>query len=336
MLFLLFSTALASQPRTADRPSETCSGTETDPTEIGSGTTEDPWLICTSEQLAGLADHPDGSFKLGADIDLEGTPAGAGSGCALFPTEGGFTGHFDGDGYTVSNHRSTRGVFACINGGTVEDLHLDNVTIHGDGYAVGGLVDFADSAYISNVTVTGTVTNKDNGVAGIVGVAYDSTLERVGFEGDISGTNNSGGVAGILVRSDASDCYAYGNVEGTVNIGGIIGNIISVGQVSEVRRCYAATNVSDLGVTSNPKVGTAVGITSGTVHFGGEGEESLDTVFALASGDKPLIGSTSKYIGSMISATRSILLDPSSYERAGWDLDTVWNAPTATTVPTLR
>ena len=37
MLFLLFSTTLASQPPTAVQPSETCSGTETDPTEIGCG-----------------------------------------------------------------------------------------------------------------------------------------------------------------------------------------------------------------------------------------------------------------------------------------------------------
>ena len=57
---------------------------------------------------------------------------------------------------------------------------------------------------------------------------YDSELERVSFDGEIWGGNNSGAIVGNLVRTEINDCAAIGNVTGRVNIGGIGGTWTTV------------------------------------------------------------------------------------------------------------
>lgn len=326
MIFLALGAALGGD----------CTSTESDPTAVGSGTASDPWRLCTVEQLQGIQSHPTGHFKLVADIDLQRLNRGLGFSCTLFPTVGGFEGSFDGNGHTVSNLRSNRGLFDCINGGLVENLHLEEVVVAGDDYGVGGLVGFMDGGTVDGVTITGELFNDGNGVGGVGGVVYDSVVERVSFDGTISGAGNSGGLIGVAVRSDLADCAAIGSAEASANVGGLVGAWISIGQTSTLRRCVAAVGVSAPEVEADARVGLVVGITVGTVVFGSDGTESWDLVFALESGSTPLLGTEQAPVGASLAAGREVLLDPVSYERAGWDLDDVWTEPTAVSLPLLR
>ncbi len=324
-----------------------CAPDETDPTALGSGTRSDPWQLCTVAQLAELEAYPAGHFELVADIDMESLPGGLGFYCPLQSIEGGFEGSFNGNGHTLSNLRGEQGLFTCINGGRVEDLHLENVDLMREfnTYPVGGLVGFMDAGSVSRVSVTGMVENgavvnggSDGvfGTGGVGGHVFDSKLERVSFEGEVYGSYHAGGIVGLLVRSDISDCSALGDVTGIGNIGGLVGTWSSVYDGTHLRRCLTAVRASDTGrLPWDPRVGLLVGQENGLI-LGSDDEESWDTVFALASGDMQLVGSTTYLDGIAIAADRAVLLDPTSYERAGWDLETVWTEPTPTSLPQLR
>lgn len=324
-----------------------CAPDETDPTALGSGTRSDPWQLCTVAQLAELEAYPAGHFELVADIDMDSLPGGLGFSCTLFPVDGGFEGSFNGNGHTLSNLRGEQGLFTCINGGRVEDLRLENVDLvrEFNTYPVGGLFGFMDTGSVSRVSVTGVVENDGTvsggsggifGTGGVGGQVKDSKLERVSFEGEVYGRYHPGGIVGLLERSDISDCSAIGNVAGIAQIGGLVGTWFSVYDGSYLRRCVAAVSVSDTGgAVGNPRVGLLVGQGTGLI-LGSDGEASWDTVFALESGDTQLVGSTTYLDGTAIAADRAVLLAPSSYERAGWDLETVWTEPTRTSLPQLR
>ena len=332
MLFVLALGAAIGAAHASD-----CAPDETDPTAIGSGTPSDPWQVCTAAQLRSIGQQPAGHFELVDDIDLDGWPGSIGPSCTPHPTSGGFAGSLIGNGHTLSNHVSDRGLFSCIHGGVVEDLHLENVEVTNKNrrYGVGGLFGFMNGGQVSDVTVTGTVRSDGYGAGGIGGVSYDSEIERVSFDGEVWGTHNVGGIVGNLVRTDITDCAAIGNVSGRLNLGGLVGLWTSVPVRSDLRRCVSAVTVRDRGAFEDPRLGLLVGKDQGVI-LGSDGEESWDAVFALASGDTPLIGTSSYVNGTAIAAGREILLDPMSYERAGWDLETVWTEPTPTSLPQLR
>ena len=123
----------------------------------GSGTEDDPWLISSVADLQLLAntinngdaaafdadctDTGEGIpgnyhgyyFRQTTDLDLNGIenwdPIGYSEGCY-------FAGHYDGDGYTISNAKSTgknddagfatAGIFGWVAFGSVENLHVEN------------------------------------------------------------------------------------------------------------------------------------------------------------------------------------------------------------------
>ena len=117
--------------------------------DSGSGTKDDPYIIKTAEQLAYFAsdvrakNNADGSgsadmtayVELGADIDLSAhywQPIGYSLKDAK---PKGFSGHFNGKGYTVKNMSiswggdENSGFFAFINGGTVKNIIFDNAQL---------------------------------------------------------------------------------------------------------------------------------------------------------------------------------------------------------------
>ena len=336
MLSTLLSAALWMPAHAGD----VCTGTEQGATEVGSGTSEDPWQICTAEQLRDINFHPDGSFVLVDDIDLAGFYWTSLNGCAIFPTEGGFTGHFDGDGHVISNLRGDRdGLFDCINGGVVEDLVLRNIDVAGEWIGTGGLVGFADEAVIRDVSVSGAVTSTFATTGGVAGYVQASTLERVSFTGQVEGRNNVGGLFGTDYWSSVADAYAYGSVLGSRNVGGLIGSANGSFDDARIDRCHAATIVREDGTSSSPQVGSAIGIANFSVVFGAADGSGQDASVVFDSADHPLIGltlTTTELSGTALAVPRAAFLDPETYARAGWDLDRVWVAPTETSVPTLR
>ncbi|MDE1990970.1 MAG: filamentous hemagglutinin N-terminal domain-containing protein, partial [Rhizobiaceae bacterium] len=102
-----------------------------------------------------------GNYALATDIDASDTATwNGGAGFVPLPT---FSGVFTGLGHAIDKltiDRPTQtetGLFGAVSGSTVRDLTLSNVDITGAA-RVGALVGNADSASLSNIHVTGSVT----------------------------------------------------------------------------------------------------------------------------------------------------------------------------------
>ena len=106
-----------------------------------------------------------------------------------------FTGTFDGGGHTIGslNHA----LFNSINGGTVKDVMLDDVSISGG-------------------TNAGAIANE---------ATSNSRIYNCGvLSGTVGGSGNVGGIIGLLDGSSrVINCFSYANITGGSNVGGIVG-----------------------------------------------------------------------------------------------------------------
>jgi hypothetical protein len=196
----------------------------------GSGTTEEPFLIYTPEQLntIGLIPcHLNMHFKLMSDLDLSqyrGTEFNI-IGTRTFP----FTGVFDGNGKRIANFKySTNvwndgvGLFGDVEGShsVIQDLTLIDPNIYSaSGYNTGALAGTVRLGTIKNCHVQGGNVNGYDGVGGLIGV----------------GTAEYSGDPGALIENCSANC----NVSGHWDIGGLIGS-----QICQVKKCYSLSNVS--------------------------------------------------------------------------------------------
>lgn len=183
----------------------------------GTGESADnPYVLTTAEQLAGLAAltfGEDGSktafpgkyIRLGADIDLSGlewTPIGRN-------LDNPFRGHFDGAGYAITGLTMTSGkgeegdadaacgLFGVLEGGSVSDLTVAGSISVSDDRAIymilaGGIAGAADGAQITgcvsrvSLAVTGTRPTAALYGGGIVGYAPESAVADCRVEQDVT------------------------------------------------------------------------------------------------------------------------------------------------------
>ena len=129
--------------------------------------------IYNADDLRNMANNLAGKYILMVDLDMTDeawTPIGLDASSA-------FTGTFEGNYYTISNltiNSSNRyvGLFGYINGGTVQNLILENVNIKttytGSYTSNMGSIAGYSTGQISNIKVSGNVTGKDS-IGGIVG-----------------------------------------------------------------------------------------------------------------------------------------------------------------------
>lgn len=194
IIILLLTTVQVAMAQTGNWDSFQASGYAS-----GSGTAANPYIIKTAEQLAYFAARVTANqdlnayVELGDDIDLGAhwwRPIGNRSGAR----PSGFSGHFDGKGYTISNLRGNwgseenHGFFSFINGGSVKNITFDN-------------------AYLTNTT--GNIGN--NGNARRVGVLA-------------AGTNNYPVIENIIVRNSKIDITKECVQNGTwFLMGGLVG-----------------------------------------------------------------------------------------------------------------
>lgn len=133
----------------------------------GSGTEEDPYLICSVSHLESIAGQVVGNtdhYKLVRDLDM-----------SIYINQdriiGQFHGTFDGDGHTITNLQirtySAQTGFASHNYGTIKNLNLVNPTVVGE--AVAGVVAGINYGIIQNVTITSSsvVAATSGDIAGI-------------------------------------------------------------------------------------------------------------------------------------------------------------------------
>lgn len=214
------------------------------------GTAENPFIISTAEELAGLADlvkRPGGMGKpakilfkdkciiLDRDIDLGGKewqPIGwkidyniVTAGFDKIPNYKGFDGTFDGGGHTISG----------LSISNCENVYVHNGTVT----ETAGLFGYLEhEATVKNLVVKGSVNaSKCEGAGGIAGWA-DGTIINCVSDVDVSATSEKrgyvGGIAGLNGAVNASrptpliaNCVARGNlnsVPGSFSYaGGIVG-----------------------------------------------------------------------------------------------------------------
>ena len=177
----------------------------------GAGTPDDPYLIYGTTDFTNFVTNvnngttADAYYKLAIDVSA--------SGIGAITTA--FTGTFDGDMHTISS--LGHALFNTVNGGTVKNVMLDNVSISG-GTNVGAICNDATGAsriYNCGVLATGsTVTTDEDGYTKIT--SCSST---------ISGSNYVGGLVGLLDGSSrVINCFSYANVSGGAEVGGIVGH----------------------------------------------------------------------------------------------------------------
>jgi hypothetical protein len=157
----------------------------------GDGTEENPYQIYTSNQLALLAQQTnngtggDAYYKIMENINLANCDGGIQQWISIGTPEHPFTGHFDGwgDAKTILNLHQTisdgdaqpvGGLFGCTNGAEINNVHLAQCYVSGNGKYVGTLVGYAGLTNISNCSIYDgrASTDKQYGIAGgLIGMA---------------------------------------------------------------------------------------------------------------------------------------------------------------------
>ncbi len=200
----------------------------------GSGTSGDPYLVATAKQLNNVRNFIDSYFKQTANIDLtHGTlsgeswydstngwlPIGDDSGM-----DSGFSGTYNGDGYTISNlyiDRGTtdyNGLFGFVDQGQINYVGVVNADITGNQYN-GVLAGYAINATIYESFVSGSVVGNSFNTSGFIGLANNgNTIDDCYSVADVEGYNNPCGFAAIG-SGTITNCYAAGSVSAIAGSG---------------------------------------------------------------------------------------------------------------------
>ena len=244
----------------------------------GSGTSTDPYLISTPQQLAYLSYLVNNTstnsqyrslyYEQTADIDLSAyywVPIG-------YDTQGtnDFRGCFNGGNFTISNiyinNYNYRGLFgyASLNS-VIENVNVSNFNSEDnssgwDGYesaAIGAIVAKLEYGIVNNCNVFNSqisYTKKPSytaysiSVGGVIGSwSNGGGITNCCNYADINSITSAGGVVNSIAHAgdNIENCYNYGNINGTSNVGGIIGSFSRTNDYGEdVIGCANYGNIS--------------------------------------------------------------------------------------------
>lgn len=221
----------------------------------GDGTSENPYLVETAEDLDEVRNYPDDYFRQIADIDLSNYTSGEG----WEPIDD-FSGTYYGSGFTITNlvidrpHEDNVGLFGSTEEATLSGIRLIDISIIGKDN-VGSIVGYSVNSGIYKSSVTGSVKGR-HAVGGLTGKVVESSIAECYSPADVEGSENSGGLIGESLGSVLENCYSMGSITGELNTGGLIGYFDSD---TEVLNCYAAGEV-----TGDVNPGGLIGYGSGT------------------------------------------------------------------------
>jgi hypothetical protein len=296
-------------------------------TSGGTGTEEDPIIVCNAEDLNDIRTDLDANYALGKDIDLQcfsrqdvngWEPIGA------HLSE--FTGSFDGQNHTISNLYINRpateivGFFGDIQYSEIKNAGLEDANIIGN-RVVGGLFGFMEDSNIQNCFSVGNVFAKYGVVGGLIGDVSGGIISNCYSEGFVSG--GVGGVGGLMggggyVFSELiiTDCYSNTEVQGlslgagTSFVGGLIGSLEPDGGNIYISNSYSS------GVV-NTEIGTAGGFMGNDAGV----DEISNSYWDLnTSGQLTSAGGTGK--------TTAEMKTQSTY--TGWDFSSIWGMDSST------
>lgn len=219
--------------------------------QLGSGTPNDPYLIYTAYDLAGIT--KEGNYKVMGDIDLtswinENNPTTGWDAIGLASVSDSLV--IDGDGHKItglwcktSSLSDYAGLFSNISGenSVIRNLTIENVDVDGgNAYSAGLIGNFSGSLY--NCHVTGSV--KGNKSVGLLAGKVDGKVSECSVDGSVTITSGSSAThAGLLAGSASNiitNCSAEGSIQGVANYEGLIS-----GQAGDkIESCNADGSIS--------------------------------------------------------------------------------------------
>jgi len=226
-----------------------------------------------------------------------------------------FSGHFDGNGKTVSNLFNTGtetisntegyGFFGVLSWGSVKNLHVviadDGISHFSSACSIGGITGILmNDSMVLNCAVTG---------------------------GGISGNRAAGGIAGYIYEGIMEHCYSTVNVTSTSNVfgaGGITGN----NNDDSVINCIALNPVI---VSANVNAGRVAGIMTGTFNNNKARSDMIVNNLPAAGGNAANKDGADVTVGAGTTLASVF---------AGWD-ENIWDIPSGNLVvggalPTLK
>lgn len=231
--------------------------------------TAETFEIYNADQLAGMAlllsktspmdvnGFSGKTIRLMDDIDLSAYQSG--TGWLPIGKYDSLYGTFDGNGKTITGLTitgevgSNQGLFGTLNGGTIKNLMLKEVSITVDKDFVGGLVgSIQNGGIVDTCYVSGTISSENGwGIGGIAGRATGTVRNCVSTV-NVSGLEQVGGVVGRLTGTVES-CYATGIVTADANAFATAGGIVGYAVKNDDDHCSiencAALNTSVTGVS---------------------------------------------------------------------------------------
>ena len=251
----------------------------------GSGTSTDPYLISTPQQLAYL------SYLLNtmANVSFRGAYYDQTANLdmskywwdSIGTSECYFDGNYNGNNYTISGLYTKSGITAdysyqglfsyAHNSARISNVHIINSDIQGYSYVGGIAGKIENGTRIFQCSMSGSVRGEDVYVGGLVGYASQissryllPSITTSYNTADVVGGSYVGGIVGNCDTYSSSSnaviyCFNLGDVSGNNRVGGIVGYASGLNNNSDyyrvkISQCYNRGNVSG---TSN--VGGIVG-----------------------------------------------------------------------------
>ena len=247
----------------------------------GSGTTDDPYLISTAEDLnaVGVNSSDWGKcFKLISDINMAAYTGIKYKIIGNSTTR--FTGTFDGNEhiirnltYTAPSLRGYVGLFGYTQNATVKNLGLEDVNFYSGADYVGGLVGrhsgVITNCYSTGSNITTTTWGSRPYTGGLVGYQYSGTIMNCYSTVSVTSsddTSYAGGLVGYQYSGTIMNCYSTGAITVTaysssyIYTGGLVGYSYPSG---EITNCYSTGVVTAIGSSSGRK------FAGGLVGYGG-------------------------------------------------------------------
>ena len=215
----------------------------------GTGTINDPKVICTAQELSDIRNNLNLNYILGADIDLEEF-----NWASIGTQENQFTGSLNGNGYKIKN-QSTETLFDYANNAVFNNVDLVNINLNNTEASTAGLVNTISNSQISNCDISGDITGQF--ASGLANNIYFTTIQNSSFTGSISSDSVAGGLVGNSEDSEINSCNTkINNVSGKSQVGGLAGNALR----TTIRNSYSKGDLENSGDINESNDGCAGGL----------------------------------------------------------------------------
>ena len=274
--------------------------------QSGSGSTTDPFIICSAAQFAAIGQQPSSwqnYFRLAQDLDLANVPL-----VPIGSKDQPFTGGFDGAQHTMRNVAvavgDNGGIFGFTAGADIGNLDLRSVAIQvtANSANVGLLVGSANNTTIHDVVAQGaiTATTATYTAAGLVGYyavsVGNSRISDISVEiATVNAVDLVGGLAGGLLVEGSAGCTIE-RVKTNVDIG----------QNTETLNSFGAF-IGYIVVETGGQLSIAEGAARGTLTLASYGAFSGNFIGTLLARDANTIVNLTRL------ASTAALLTTSSY-----------------------